>query len=79
MFPIASGTHQDLPNRDQIVLINVLKVSELLGCSQRHVYRLCDTELMPQPIRLRSLVRWNRVELEDWIAQGCPPVPCRPS
>ncbi|MDB4733494.1 helix-turn-helix domain-containing protein [Planctomicrobium sp.] len=75
MSSIASGMQQDLPNRDQTVLISVLKVSELLGCSQRHVYRLCDSELMPQPIRLRSLVRWNRVELEDWIAQGCPPVP----
>lgn len=55
-------------------LLDVKQVAGLLGCSQRHIYRLCDSELMPQPIRLRALVRWNRVELEDWVAQGCPAV-----
>ena len=54
-------------------LLDVRAVSELLGnCSTRHVYRLADAGRMPRPIKLGSLVRWRRHELESWIAAGCP-------
>lgn len=59
----------------EATLLDVRQVATLLGCSQRHIYRLCDAKQMPQPIRLRTLVRWNRQELEDWIAEGCPASP----
>lgn len=72
-FPFTATEQSGQPKTDS-VLIDVKKVATILGCSQRHIYRLCDSQLMPQPIRLRSLVRWNRVELEDWVAQGCPAV-----
>lgn len=54
------------------VLMDVKQVASLLRCSQRHIYRLCDANEMPQPIRLRSLVRWSREQLEAWVADGCP-------
>jgi len=55
-------------------LVDVEHAAEMLGCSSRHVYRLADAGKMPAPVRLGSLVRWNRSTLEDWIAAGCPPV-----
>lgn len=55
-------------------LLDVRAVAALLGgCSTRHIYRLADSGRMPPPVKLGSLVRWRRAELEVWIAQGCPP------
>lgn len=56
------------------VLLNVEQVSNMLSCSKRHVYRLVDSGRMPQPVRLGSLIRWNRAEIESWIDNGCKPV-----
>jgi excisionase family DNA binding protein len=54
-------------------LLEVKAVAFLLGgCSRRHVVRLADAGRMPRPIRLGSLVRWRRAELEAWIDAGCP-------
>jgi len=53
-------------------LIDVQQLAELLSCSTRHVYRLSDAGKMPGPVRLGSLVRWNRAAIEEWIAAGCP-------
>jgi len=53
-------------------LLDVRRVAALLDCSTRHVYRLADAGRMPRPVRLGSLVRWRRAELEEWIAAGCP-------
>lgn len=62
-------------------LLDVRSVAALLGgCSTRHVYRLADACRMPRPIKLGTLVRWSRAELEAWIGAGCPsrqPVGCR--
>lgn len=53
-------------------LVDVRAVAAMLGCSTRHVHRLADAGLMPQPVRLGVLVRWQRAKLLDWIAAGCP-------
>ena len=55
-------------------LIDVTAVSETLDCSTRHVYRLSDAGKMPRPMKLGSLVRWRRSEIDAWIAGGCNPV-----
>jgi excisionase family DNA binding protein len=63
------------PSRDTLApasLLDVRTVASLLGCSARHVYRLADAGRMPGPVRLGSLVRWNRSEVERWIQDGCP-------
>jgi len=56
----------------QRALIDVHAVASMLSCSTRHVYRLCDSGRMPQPLRLGALVRWDRSVIETWIADGCP-------
>ncbi len=55
-------------------LLDVRAAAVLLGCSPRHVYRLADAGKMPAPVRLGSLVRWNRSALLTWISEGCPNV-----
>jgi len=56
------------------VLLSVRQVAASLGCSPRTVNRLSDAGCMPRPRRLGPLVRWSRVEIETWIADGCLPV-----
>ena len=53
-------------------LLDVQAVAALLDVSKQHVRRLCDAGKMPRPVRLGSLVRWRRADVESWIAAGCP-------
>ena len=60
------------PSQSESILLDVTSVAELLGCSTRHVRRLADAGKMPRPGKLGALVRWSRLEIEDWIKGGCP-------
>ncbi len=55
-------------------LLNVDDLTQLLGISRRHVYRLSDTGLMPAPVRLGTSVRWRREDIDQWLSAGCPRV-----
>jgi len=55
-------------------LLDVRAVAALLACSPRHIYRLSDGGRMPAPVRLGSLVRWRRADLDAWLDGGCRPV-----
>jgi predicted DNA-binding transcriptional regulator AlpA len=60
---------------DLAALLDIHAVAQILSCSARHVRRLDEAGRMPSPLRLGSLVRWRRVVIEQWIADGCiPPV-----
>ncbi len=61
-----------LPKHVTPELLNVDMVARKLDCSPRHVFRMVDADKMPPPVQLGRLVRWNRQELEQWIADGCP-------
>jgi excisionase family DNA binding protein len=54
------------------VLLTVKEVAEMLGLSERTVYRLSDAGNMPCPVKLGAAVRWRTKELEAWIEEGCP-------
>lgn len=59
-------------------LLDVRAVAVLLGaCSTRHVYRLADAGKMPRPVKLGTLVRWRRAELDAWISARCPVSPAQ--
>lgn len=62
------------PVAEPLKLEDVRAVRARLSCSQRHVYRLNDAGLMPKAIKLGALVRWRSDELDQWIADGCPPI-----
>ena len=53
------------------VMLKVREVAELCGVSTRTITRMVDAGKMPSPVRLGGAVRWNREELEAWIASGC--------
>lgn len=58
-------------------LLTVDAVAALLSVSTRTVRRMADSGQMPRPVRLASLIRWRRDDVEQWLAAGCPP--CRPT
>ena len=52
-------------------MLDVEQTAKLLGCSTRHVYRLCDGGKMPRPVKIGALNRWPRAVIEQWITDGC--------
>jgi len=60
------------PPTEEVRLLDVQAVAQILACSTRHIYRLADSGRMPRPRKLGALVRWDRKELEKWLADGCP-------
>jgi excisionase family DNA binding protein len=54
-----------------LALLDVVAVAALLSSSRRTVERLVTRGEMPAPVRLGRLRRWNRVEVEEWIRDGC--------
>lgn len=62
---------------NETILIPADKVAELLAISKRTLWRLLSAGKLPEPIRLGSVVRWNREEIEQWIGDGCPPLQAR--
>ncbi|HEV3338727.1 MAG TPA: helix-turn-helix domain-containing protein [Pirellulales bacterium] len=68
--PTPGGTPAD----PRPALVDVKAVAALLDCSTRHVRRLSDSGKMPPPIRLGSLLRWRKSDLDAWLAGGCRPV-----
>ena len=67
-----SETTIALPPVEEVRLLDTNAVAQFLSCSTRHVYRLADSGRMPRPLKLGALVRWDRLELEKWLADGCP-------
>jgi excisionase family DNA binding protein len=53
-------------------LLDVRAVAALLDCSAQHVRRLADAGRMPRALRVGSLLRWRRVDLDAWLVAGCP-------
>ena len=47
-------------------------LAERLNCSPGHLDNLDAREVLPRPIRLGRLKRWDSREIELWIATGCP-------
>ncbi len=60
-------------------MLNVDGVAAMLGLSARTVYRLADAGEMPSPVKLGGSNRWDRRAVEQWIADGCPPVAPHPA
>jgi excisionase family DNA binding protein len=53
-------------------LLTVDDVAALLTVSSRTVRRMADSGAMPRPVRLSTLIRWRRTDIDLWIADGCP-------
>ncbi len=53
-------------------LITANQLADLLNISERTLYRLKSTGVIPKPISLGGSVRWRLTEIRTWIEQGCP-------
>ena len=53
-------------------LLDVEAVALTLAVSTRTVRRLADSGQMPRPLKVASLIRWRRTDIEQWLADGCP-------
>ena len=60
------------PGSSQRLAVPAREVASLLGISPRHVWGLSSSGRLPRPIRLGRSVRWDRAELEAWLAAGGP-------
>lgn len=57
-------------------LLRVSDLAQLMQVSVRTIWRLRSAAQLPEPIRVGGSVRWNREEIERWMANGCPlPIP----
>ena len=55
-------------------LITARQVAAKIGVHPRHIYRLAAGGRLPFGVHVGASRRWDEVELDDWIARGCPPV-----
>ncbi len=60
------------PKTDQMLTLSASQLSKRLGCSVRHIRRLCAAGKMPKPLTLGRSVRWLAVEIEAWLEAGAP-------
>jgi len=49
-------------------LLSISDVAHLLGCCSRTIARYIDRGQIPTPLRVGGLIRWPRVEIENWLA-----------
>ncbi|MBI3834114.1 MAG: helix-turn-helix domain-containing protein [Planctomycetes bacterium] len=61
----------DAKSLDRLAL-SADEVAAMLGISRAHVWKLASTGRLPRPIRLGRAVRWDRKNLEAWLAAGAP-------
>lgn len=54
------------------LLLKMDDVARLLKVSIRSVCRLRSAGDLPQPIEVRGSIRWQRKDIEAWVAAGCP-------
>jgi excisionase family DNA binding protein len=53
-------------------LLSAESIAELLGISERTLWRLLSAGRIPEPVRIGRNTRWRLSEVRDWIARGCP-------
>lgn len=54
-------------------LLDAKEAARMLGYSVATLYRHHGAKLIPSPLRIGGTVRWDRQELDAWIAEGCQP------
>lgn len=73
MQALTSSDPNPAPGQPERRLIDVKEVGRLLGCSWRTVLRHADAGLIPRGAKIGALRRWDRAEIDAFIAGGCKP------
>jgi predicted DNA-binding transcriptional regulator AlpA len=53
-------------------LLAVVDLANVFDCSERHIFRLLSAGKIPEPVRIGSLLRWDRKKIFEWVSAGCP-------
>lgn len=72
LFPPPPPYHKPSSDDAEAKLFSEMDMASVLGVSAGAVRRLDAGGKLPEPIRLGNFIRWRRLEIEDWIAAGCP-------
>jgi excisionase family DNA binding protein len=59
-----------MEQKDPAPTLGVQEVARLLGCTERTIWRHEAKGLIPEARRIGSVVRWDRDELEIWLAKA---------
>lgn len=54
------------------LFMSVDEIAGILQRSERTIWRWRSAGLIPQPVKVSGTVLWNRAEVLQWIAAGCP-------
>ena len=70
VFPVRNQRiSSDLPRP---LLISASDFARMLQVSDRTLWRLQSAGKLPPVIRIGGSTRWRLLEVEEWIAGGCP-------
>lgn len=56
----------------QTLLLSADELAAMLSISKRSLWRLRSAGQLPRPVQLGGSTRWRRIEVEEWVAAGCP-------
>jgi excisionase family DNA binding protein len=59
-------------SEEKSVFVGTRELAEMLDCSKRTVYRLIQSGKIPKPVKIGTLKRWIRSDIEKWTRDGCP-------
>jgi predicted DNA-binding transcriptional regulator AlpA len=59
-----------MEQQDPAPTLDVKEVARLLGCTERTIWRHEGKGLIPEARRIGGVVRWDRDELEIWLANA---------
>lgn len=54
------------------LLVTAEEVARMLNVSVRSIWRMRSAGHVPKPIRMGGNIRWRRIDIEEWVAAGCP-------
>ena len=57
-----------MEQKDPAPTLDVQEMARLLGCTERTIWRHEGKGLIPEARRIGGVVRWDRAEIEEWLA-----------
>lgn len=71
-FSAADNPQGREAERNHTFLLSAEELAAMLSISKRSLWRLRSAGQLPRAVQLGGSTRWRRIEVEAWIAAGCP-------
>ena len=59
----------EIADQCERVLLSVREVAHMLNLGERTIWKINSTGDFPAPVRIGRAVRWDRREIEAWLAE----------